>query len=304
MVDRTKAARLALYAMYAEDLFDNLVTLSQAQKHETPAVDTVLTDGTRLSTNDWKIVGEIRAADPFNFLGVHLNLFGAGEYNYGFLLQRLTHDATCPIAQGQFLAMVRGTELRIEWLDDVRIAADTITLDNGVKAEAWTGFYSIYNSMMLVRDGSRMLAAEGIAEAVGGATVTVVGHSLGAALASYLTYDLARPDIGKLGNNVFGWFFASPKPANQVFADRFATVVSMYSVVNWQHDLVPTLPPHPFVPLNNINNSVLILTPANTVMQPKDTPACNHHAICYAQMLDPTVVRDTHYGCFGNPVTT
>jgi triacylglycerol lipase len=200
--------------------------------------------------------------------------------------------------------MVRDTELRIEWLDDVRIGADGITLDNCVKAEAWTGFYSIYNSMMLVRDGSRMLAAEGIAKAVGGATITVVGHSLGAALATYLTYDLARPDIGKLGNNVSGWFFASPKPANRVFADRFATVVSMYSVVNWQRDLVPTLPPHPLVPLNNINNSVLILTPANTVTQPKDTPTCNHHAICYAQMLDPAVARDTHYGCFGAPVTT
>jgi len=179
MVDRTKAAKLALYAMYAEDLFDNLVKVSEATKHGTPAFNTILTDGTQLSTNDWEIVGEIRASDPFNFLGFHVSLFGAGEYNFGFLLKRLTDDANCPIAIGQFLAMVRGTELAIEWIDNVTVGADTITLDNGLKADAWTGFYSIYNSMMLVRDGSRMLAAEGIAEAVAGATVTVVGHSLG-----------------------------------------------------------------------------------------------------------------------------
>src|SRR5271155_1414980 len=128
--------------------------------------------------------------------------------------------------------------------------------------------------------------------------------SLGAALAIYLTYDLARSDIGKLGNNVSGWFFASPKPANQVFADRFQRVVSTYSVVNWQRDLVPNAPPLPFVRLNNFNDNVLILTPGNTVAQPKDTPTCNHHAICYAQMLDPGVVRDTHYGCFGAPIMT
>ena len=304
MVDRTKAAKLALYAMYAEDLFDNLVNTSNSQKHGRPAFDSVLTDGTQLSYTDWQIVGEVRASDPLSFLGFHVNLFGAGEYNYGFLLQRLTNDPNCPIAPGEFLAMVRGTELAVEWLDDATAGRDTITLDNGVKAETWTGFYSIYNSMMLVRGTSRMLAAEGIAEAVGDAPVTVVGHSLGAALATYLTYDLARPDIGKLGAKVSGWFFASPKPGDQTFADRFAAVVSAYSVVNWQRDLVPTMPPPPFVELNNVNDSVLILTPGNTTSQPKDTPTCNHHAICYAQMLDPLDVRDTHYGCFGGPVTT
>jgi triacylglycerol lipase len=121
-----------------------------------------------------------------------------------------------------------------------------------------------------------------------------------------LTYDLARPDIGKLGNRVSGWFFASPKPANQVFADRFAAVVSSYSVVNWQQDKVPDAPPPPFVALNNIDDSVLELTPSNTTSQPRDALSltCNHHAICYAQMLDPLVARDTHYGCFGGPLTT
>jgi triacylglycerol lipase len=158
--------------------------------------------------------------------------------------------------------------------------------------------------MILVRNGARMLAAEGIAEAVGGAKVMVVGHSLGAALATYLTYDLARPDIGKLAGDVSGWFFAPPRPANQAFADRFAVVVSTYFVVNWGRDLVPTVPPPPFVPLSNVNNNVLILTSTDTVRQPKDTPTCNHHAICYAQMLDPHLVRDTHYGCFGDPITT
>jgi hypothetical protein len=38
MVDRRIAAKLALYAMYAEDLFDNPVKVSQAQKHGTLAL--------------------------------------------------------------------------------------------------------------------------------------------------------------------------------------------------------------------------------------------------------------------------
>jgi hypothetical protein len=309
MVDREKAAKLALYAMYAEDLFDDMIKISDSQKHGTPSINGVLTDGTTLNLTNWEVAGEIRASDPFNFLGIHLSLFGAGEYNFGFLLKRLTDDPTFPVAKGDYLAMVRGTELTIEWIDDATIGGDTITLANGAKADAWTGFYSIYNTMILVRTvtgglPSRMLAAEGISEVAGGAKVTVVGHSLGAALATYLTYDLARQDIGGMGNRVSGWFFASPKPATQAYADSFATIVSDYSLVNWQRDLVPDTPGPPFVQLSSSNNNVLKLTPADTTSQPKDTPTCNHHAICYAQMLYPLVGRDTHYGCFGGPITT
>jgi pimeloyl-ACP methyl ester carboxylesterase len=112
-----------------------------------------------------------------------------------------------------------------------------------------------------------------------GGTVTVVGHSLGAAIATYLTLDLARG----LGARVSACLFASPHTGNQAFANFFDMTVIDYRLFNYILDIVPRVPLGlGYAPL-----------PRRTVLQPATAEAsirvglgCNHHVICYCAMLD------------------
>src|SRR5208282_200633 len=76
-----------------------------------------------------------------------------------------------------------------------------------------------YTSMQLISTAGAPpgALAPAIADAAGAAgTATVVRHSLGAALATYLTLDLAR---GGLSGRVSACLFASPHTGNQAFID-------------------------------------------------------------------------------------
>ena len=125
------------------------------------------------------------------------------------------------------------------------------------------------------------LLAPTIATAAGAAgPVTVVGHSLGAALATYLALDLAR---GGLGTRVSACLFASPHTGNQAFVELFDKTITDYRLFNYILDVVPRVP-------LGLGYSPL---PRRTVIQPATAEAnirvtieCNHHVICYCAMLD------------------
>ena len=110
---------------------------------------------------------------------------------YGYLARQ---------ASGEMVAVIRGTDRFVEWVEDAMFApipyAPQIALPAGSGAlEVEQGFWTLYKSMQLIDPAGVPLGALAptIASAAGAAgTVTVVGHSLGAALATYLTLDLAR----------------------------------------------------------------------------------------------------------------
>ena len=78
----------------------------------------------------------------------------------------------------------------------------------------------------------------GIASTVGVGTVTITRHSLGSALATYLTLDVAV----KLGDRVTAWLFASPRTGDGAWAKPFDSKVTSYELYNYILDLVTHVP--------------------------------------------------------------
>src|SRR6185312_17486821 len=82
--------------------------------------------------------------------------------------------------------------------------------------------YGIYASMRLRHPGSGtdMPLVSAITAIVGLGTVTVAGHSLGAALATYLAADLADP--ARLGSRVAARIYCSPRPGDGEYVKHVA----------------------------------------------------------------------------------
>src|SRR6185437_10642993 len=111
--------------------------------------------------------------------------------------------------------------------------------------------------------------------AVGTGSLTVVGHSLGAALASYTAFDAAYA-LGK--QRCAARLFASPRPGDASFASEFAGRLSDCVSYAYAMDIVPMVPVgfgycalEPFVAK---------LSGATAAARIRITPLCNHHALC------------------------
>src|ERR1700759_4914380 len=102
-------------------------------------------------------------------------------------------------------------------------------------------------------------AEKGVADKVGNAAVTVVGHSLGSAIATYLTYDLAKLAKGP----VSACLFASPRTGNAAWVAAFDAAIKDYALFNYILDIVPKVP---FDALPLIQYSTL---PRETVLDPR-----------------------------------
>jgi triacylglycerol lipase len=188
--------------------------------------------------------------------------------------------------------VLRGTELPVEWAEDM----DALFAAHPLGGLVEHGFWSIYRSMTfqplpLAPQPAVITAARGIIDMLhdSGASVTVIGHSLGAPLAAYLALDLAAA----LGSgNVGALLYACPKPGDGVFGHHFDTTVGHdnYAVFNYLRDVVPRLPlglPFGlgFQALPNVN----IIRPSTGKANIRDNIVCNHSALSYAALLGATV---------------
>ena len=261
----TAAAACGLLAMHAMDMYRvNTASLTPA-----PAPG--------LTAAGWTILAYITGEDTL-FRSGPLQ-FAGPTVCYGFLARA---------ASGQNVAVIRGTDGFVEWVEDAEFLPTNYTPQIALPAGSGTmlveqGFWTLYQSMKLIDPTGAPLGdlAPAIAAAVGtSGTVTVIGHSLGAALATYLALDLAR---GVLGARVSACLFASPRTGNQAFVELFDRTISDYRLFNYILDIVPRVPLGlGYAPL-----------PRRTVIQPATAEAsirvsidCNHHVICHCAMLD------------------
>jgi pimeloyl-ACP methyl ester carboxylesterase len=180
-------------------------------------------------------------------------------------------------AAGEFLVAIRGTNGILEWIEDAQAVRPT---PHPLGGRVGDGFWGLYETLVFRPPGGTDVApaAKGIADAIGvGGTVTVAGHSLGAALATYLTLDLAeRPGI-----RVQGRYFASPRPGDAAFVDVFDRTVADYRSYAYALDVVPHVPLG-FVPLLK---SVTI-SPDKAQARIRFGIGCAHHLVCYLAALD------------------
>jgi triacylglycerol lipase len=248
-----EAAELGLLVLYAADMYD------ADRDSLTPSVDP------RLSSK-WRILGYLTGTDTLFRVGRTI-AFGE-DVCYGYLAQEIA-DPTV------FVVAIRGTDGILEWIEDAQFVA----MRHPVAGHVETGFYSIYQSLTYrPTNGGAFSAALGIAAAVGRGELIVLGHSLGSALATYLTFDLAP----LLGDRVQGCYFASPRPGDAAFVNAFAQAVKTYNAFAYELDLVPRIPRGPnYTDLPGIR----WLGIGSVEAAIKFSFLCFHHIISYAAML-------------------
>jgi triacylglycerol lipase len=255
----TTPVEFGLLAMYAEDMYVDGALLPTAEP--------------RIATAGWDIVAYLTGQDVLipspDASRQRLSVDHTQRVFYGFLAKSHSDPTS-------FVAVVRGTDGLVEWLIDAEFLLVPHPRVPGVQIEQ--GFWSVYQTMSLADlTGATTFqnASEGIARTVGAGAVTVVGHSLGSALATYLTDDLA----GFSGITLSACLFASPRTGDAAWAARFQA--RSYQLYNYILDLVTHVPSLGYATLPNA-----------TVIMPKTAQAgirldifCNHHVVCYCAMI-------------------
>lgn len=262
--DPLVASRFALLAMYAEDM-RNAPTVAPGAI--VPTLDA------RIAADGWSAKAYLVAKDAIFPRQAPIQLTSNLLY-YGFVAQSTTDPS-------QWLVAVRGTDGLAEWIIDARFFY-ALNHPRGAGLQVEAGFWAIYESMALVDLAGATIdvdAAKAIAGLVGAGFVTVVGHSLGSALATYLSYDASVRLPGQVG----AYLFASPRTGDSAWATAYDAVLQdRYRVVNYILDLVPRLPARPqYVDLPRVER----LRPSTADAGIKVEVRSNHHVLCYCAML-------------------
>ena len=264
------------------DVMDTYVASKTGPVSLTPEI----LPGTDLS-KDWDTLGYLIANQEMHDIGND----GPRMVFFGVLAKSKAVD-------GMYAVLLRGTEGWREWganchvlqtdylmpaLPGACVDGALVCFPGGDCGDVEQGFFSIYSSMryLSVAGGDSKSAWQGIAQEVNdpAATLFVAGHSMGGALATYLTFDLAQ----QAALQAYGVFVASPKPGDADFAKAFNAAVRDYVVYDNVRDIVPDLPPAllGYAPLPRR----VQLTEHTSQAVIKDEVRSNHHALCYAAML-------------------
>lgn len=260
MLNDPQAAQYALLVMYAEDMYDALSDKTKL----IPTIDQ------RVSA-DWTIVGFITAEDAL----ADAQVIGIGtRFYYGFLAYSNTDNT-------KYVAVIRGTANPMEWIEDGEFPPRPAPATMMGTVE--DGFFSIYESMLYAPIGSAagLPVVTGIATTVGNNQLTVLGHSLGSTLATYLALGLTVS--GQLKNPLSACMFASPHAGDVKFVNFFDQKVANYKVYNYSRDIVPRVP---FLFGYSALPKVQVFTPQDANATIENTFGGNHHAVCYAAMID------------------
>lgn len=235
----------------------------------------------KLSTyveKDYILAGYITAND--SILNINRDMY------YGFVLQSKVNPKSYTVA-------IRGTADYIEFMINMNVFYHKTK--HKFQGNVESGFYSIYNTMKYIP--VEYGYTESLVNALGelmrdDCHLTIVGHSLGAALGTYLALDLCV--LYKLGNRLTTCLLASPRVGDKEFVQYFQDNVPRYEVFNFCNDIVPNVPPKflGYSSLKHINvfdDSEVQITKLFGFIP---RVLCNHHSITYAALLDSDILDD------------
>jgi hypothetical protein len=198
----------------------------------------------------------------------------AGEIvSFGFL-------ALSP--SNELVASIRGTATILEWIHDASFLLVPSPIA-GLTGLTEDGFTAIYRGLRTGRAAGSTAAVAAIkSHLTAGAakTVTVCGHSLGGALATLLTVDVALNTPCK---NPAAYTYASPRTGDHLFAHSYnASISASCRVVNRQ-DLVPQLPPILPLPYEHVNTKYELNPSFGKI---KQNLLCMHHLTTYIWLME------------------
>jgi Lipase (class 3) len=184
-------------------------------------------------------------------------------------------------AAKELVAVIRGTDTILEWLHDgsFLMVPSPIAGSHGFTED---GFTAVYRSLRIGRANGTPSAKDSIRsylDTSAAAGVTVCGHSLGGALATFLTLDVG---LNTSCRSPTSYTYASPRPGDHLFTSSYnAAIPTSYRIANRQ-DLVPKLPPLLPVPYDHVN-TLYELNPAPNAINP--TIVCMHHLTTYLWLM-------------------
>ncbi|CBJ82621.1 hypothetical protein XBJ2_1820005 [Xenorhabdus bovienii str. Jollieti] len=277
MYTHTEAAKLASLIMYAYDMNEKYYN------NPTPPADP------RIKEDGWNLIAYI-SGDDTSFSVEKKMLFTLPQsICYGYIAEKKN-------APGEYVIIFRGTD-DTNLLEDLHniIAIFTSPWSSAPERKVSRGFYSVYDSLKLIAfnsecDYSQLKLANAITQIIGiNGQFTILAHSLGAAIASYLMCDIAF-----LAPNHSACLFACPRPGNNEFVEYVDNNFSHYEVFNYAKDIVPNLPPD--LPVLNISQqwdyeykslpNITLLNPPEA-LNIADSIGCNHYLTSYIAILDP-----------------
>jgi predicted lipase len=193
---------------------------------------------------------------------------------------------------GELVAVIRGTDTILEWLHD----AEFLMVPSPIKnAKGFTddGFTAVYKSLRIGQaepDAVPISAVDYIKSQLGvgiAKTVTVCGHSLGGALATMLTLDVA---LNIPFQSPASYTFASPRVGDHIFSGEYKNAVyHSYRVAN-RLDLVTQLPSVLPLPYLHIQDKYELKPDLSKVAL---TVPCLHHLTTYLWLMDQIVGSET-----------
>jgi len=202
----------------------------------------------------------------------------------------------------ELVAAIRGTDTILEWVHDASflMVPSPIAGAHGLTEDGFTG---VYKSLRI----GRATGSAGVKDSIKGyldngtaSSVTVCGHSLGGALATYLTLDVA---LNTSCRAPVSYTYASPRTGDHGFAGCYnAAVATSYRIVN-RLDLVPKLPPILPLPYEHVNTQFELTPPPGKV---NDSLVCEHHLTTYLWLMDQfakTGKWQLAQGCAGTGAT-
>ncbi|KAL6658870.1 hypothetical protein ACP70R_002910 [Stipagrostis hirtigluma subsp. patula] len=188
---------------------------------------------------------------------------------------------------------LRGTCTVLEWAENVRAGLVPATDDSSAAAspdaKVECGFWNLYKtagdrspslSEMVVSEVRRLLDKYKGEEL----SITVTGHSLGAALAVLIADELAGADVPA---PVAVFSFGGPRVGNRAFAARVeARGARVLRVVN-AHDVVPRFPPGlPLPGYADVGRELRLDSRASPYLRPDADAACCHDLEAYIHLVD------------------
>ncbi|OTA17091.1 hypothetical protein Xvie_01346 [Xenorhabdus vietnamensis] len=273
-----EAANFAAFVLYAAKMNE------QYYNNPTPPADP------RIKEDGWKVIAYISAND-LSFSVTPRKSVWPDHVCYGYVAEKSSSPE-------EYVVAIRGTDPSI-FLEDIHdgLIDFTSPWTHFPKVEVSQGFFSVYDSMKLMtiepeshHDYSNLKLAEAIAQLIGvNSQFTIIGHSLGSAIASYLMYE-----IGSITPNHSACLFACPRPGNKEFSKHVTQNFSNFAVFNYIDDVIPHLPPEilGYSSLDYTNEFK-----PQTKLDISDGPLCSHYLINYIARLDLDVFkRVTKYG--------
>jgi hypothetical protein len=187
--------------------------------------------------------------------------------------------ARSPAPSNDLLVSIRGTEGIWEWIQDARFLRIPCPFASGAGTTE-DGFTDVYMSLTVgSATGQRLVdQLRTLFASTPPTTLTITGHSLGAALATLLALDVVEQNIFASPSVIT---FASPFVGDAQFARTYDTEVPNTWRITNLVDVVPKLPP-PVWGFDHVNQ----LFSVNSFGKAKMLPSCTHALSTYLYLLD------------------